>query len=179
MAEIECVCPARPDGQPRHPEGDTVTLRQSLGFTAALTVRNVIAILAPGAGIDDADILAALTEKYLYLGIESWTVVDAKGKPVPVTRAAIAEYLLSRPMVAKVVGDEADDLYTEAVVLPLLGRLSKSSPPMPTDELTSAPTPSPTPLRKRSRQSSITTSPTDAIGKISALPGGGSSYSQS
>jgi hypothetical protein len=179
MAEIECVCPPRTDGSVRHPEGDTVTLRTSLGFTSAITVRNVIALLAREEGFDDTDILAALTEKYLYLGIESWTIEDAKGKPVPVTRGAIAEYLLSRPFVAKVVGDEADELYTEAVVLPLLARRSTSSPPTPTGVSTSARTPSPTPLRKRSRPSSTTTSRTDAIGKISALPGGGSNYSQS
>lgn len=174
MAEIECICPAKPDGSVRHPEGDTVTLRERLDFRAAITVRNIIALLAAGDGFDDADILAALTEKYLYLGIETWSLVDAKGKPLPVSRAAIAEYLLADPMIAKVVGDEADDLYTAAVVLPLLGRRSTSSPPTPTDASTSQPTALPTPLRKRSRPSSTSTSQTDGTGRISASPAGAS-----
>ncbi len=179
MAEIECVCPAKPDGSARHPEGDTITLRPTLDFRAAVTVRNIMGLLAGQDGIDDADILAALTEKYLYLGIESWTLVDAKNKPVPVTRGAIAEFLLADPIIATSVGDEADELYTSAVVLPLLARLSTSSVPTPTDASTSAQTASPTPLPKRPKRSSTTTTRTDGIGTITALPGGGSNSLQS
>ncbi len=179
MATIECICPARPGGEVRHPDGDTVTLRPTLGFTASVTIRHVMALVAGADRTDDADILAALTEKYLYLGIESWTLEDARGKPVPVTRAAIAELLLSRPQVAMVVGEEADELYTGPVILPLVARLSTSSPGTPTDASTSAPTGSSTRRPKPSKQSSTTTTPTAAIATTSGLLDGASSTSPS
>lgn len=172
MATIECICPSTPDGQTRHPDGDTVTLRPALDFRSALTVRNAIALLADEPGIGDADILAALTERYLFCGIESWTLVDERGKPLPVTRANILDRLLSRPMVAMTVGDEADGLYTEAVVLPLLARRSTSSPGSPTADTTSVPSGSSMSPRTRRSPSSTTSTPTDGIETISALPAG-------
>lgn len=158
----------------RHPDGDTVTLRATLGFTDALSIRNTMAMAVGEPGVTDADILALLTERYLYLGIESWTFVDERGRPVPVTRANIAGILFANPFVAMTVGDEADELYTSAVVLPLLGRRPTSSPRSPTDASTSAPKPSSTPRPKRASPSSTTRSRTDGIATTSESPVGGS-----
>lgn len=175
MVRIDCICPLRAGGEVRHPDGDTVTLRERLDFRAALTARNTITWLKnedPDAGV--AEILAALTETYLLVGIESWSLVDAKGKPVEVSKAAIRDLLANHPDGAMQVGDAADALYTEAVLLPLLARAATSSPPTPTGASTSASPPSSTKPPKPSRPSSITTTPTDATETTSPSPGGAS-----
>ena len=177
---IECICPPRADGEPRHPAGDTVTLRERLDFRAALTARNTMILLKtedPDAGT--AEILAALTETYLLVGVESWSLVDAKGKPVEVSKAAIRECLLSHPDVAMTVGNAADELYSASVILPLVALARTSSPPTPTTESTSAPRPSSVKRPRQSKPSSITPFPTDATVTTSALPVGASSSSQS
>lgn len=180
MVSIECICPPRADGSPRHPGGDTVTLRERLDFRAALTARNTMIVIKtedPDAGT--AEILAALTETYLLGGIVAWSLVDAKGKPIEPSKPAIREHLLSRPDIAMVVGDAADELYSQAVLLPLLARAQSSSPPTPTAASTSAVT-APMPLRqRRSRPSSTTTTPTDGTETTSPSPAGASSSSPS
>jgi len=177
---IECICPPRADGEPRHPAGDTVTLRERLDFRAALTARNTMILLKtedPDAGT--AEILAALTETYLLVGVESWSLVDAKGKPVEVSKAAIRECLLSHPDVAMTVGNAADELYSASVILPLVALARTSSPPTPTTESTSAPRPSSVKRPRPSKPSSITPFRTDVTVTTSALPVGVSSSSQS
>jgi hypothetical protein len=176
---IECICPPKADGSPRHPAGDTVTLRERLDFRAALTARNTMILLKtedPDAGT--AEILAALTETYLLVGIESWSVVDAKGKPVEPTKAAIREVLLSRPDIAMTVGNAADDLYSAAVLLPLVAMAQTFSPPTPTNESTSAPRMASEKRPRQSKPSSITPFPTDVTVTTSSSPVGVSSSSQ-
>lgn len=179
MAQIDCICPPKADGEPRHPGGDTVALRERLDFRSALTARNAFLVLkAEDPDATTADVLAVLTETYLLLGVESWTAVDAKGKPVPVSKAAIREMLFSHPEAAMVVGDEADSLYAEAVINPLVARASTSSLGTPTPASTSATTTtSPTPP-KPSKRSSTTTSRTADIVPISGSRAGDSSSSQ-
>jgi hypothetical protein len=175
MVKIECICPPRADGTERHPDGDTVTLRERLDFRAALAARNSIVMLKnedPDA--TSGDILATLTETYLLGGVESWSLVDERGKPVEVSRTAIRERLLSHVDAAMIVGDAADELYAASVILPLLKRAQDSSPPTPTSASTSA-TMAPSPKRpKPSKRSSITTIPTAATATTSPSPDGDS-----
>jgi hypothetical protein len=176
---IECICPPKADGSPRHPAGDTVTLRERLDFRAALTARNTMILVKtgdPDAGT--AEILAALTETYLLVGIESWSLTDGKGKSVEVSKAAIRECLLSHPDVAMTVGNAADELYSASVILPLVALARTSSPPTPTTESTSAPKPSSARRPKPSKPSSITPFPMDATATTSPLPAGASSSSR-
>lgn len=178
--QIDCLCPPNARGETRHPDGDTVTLRERLDFRAALTARNTMVLVKqedPDAS--PADILAALTEVYLLIGITGWTLVDAKNRPVEVSRATIREHLLSNPDVAMVVGDAADEMYSAAVILPLMARANNSSPPTPIEGSTSATKPSTPRSRKPSSPSSITTIPTDATATTSLPPAGGSSSSPS
>lgn len=176
--KIPCPCPAidGPQGpRERHPGGDTVTLRPMLDFRAAMTARNAVTIAReddPELGFED--ILTILTEVYILQGVESWTLVDAKGKPLPVTRGAIREKILSDQTRALLVGDAADDLYAKAVMLPLLQEAPTFSPDTPTDESTSR-TIGSSPEKaapKRPKRSSITISRTDGIVETSASPGG-------
>ena len=161
MATIACHCPVNRDGSVRHPDGDTVTVRPTLDFQGAVTVRNLIALMSGEVGVNDADILAALSETYLYHGVESWTFVDDKGNDVPVTRESIHDLLLAHPLDAMLVSDEADALYQPAVVLPLVERALGSLRNTLTDGSTSATTPSSEPPLTPSSPSSTSTTQTD------------------
>ena len=175
MARIPCICPGTPH------DGDTVTLRPKLGFREAMTMQKaiVMARTQQDEDLEVAEILAILAESYVRHGVESWTLVDEAGKAIPVSAAAVDRYLLPHIAAAMDVAEEADDLYQEVVLLPLLTRGSKSSQPTPTTDSTSPSTGSgPDPL-KPSRPSSTTTSPTDAIETTSASPDGVSNSSPS
>ena len=175
MATIECVCPPKA-GETRHPQGDTVTLRAKLDFRSALTARNTVVVLkAEDPDASTADILAALTEVYLLVGIESWSLSDERGKAVPVSRVAIRALMDDHPEAAMTIGDEADEMYSEAVIAPLVARAQTSSPLTPMAASTSATNGSSPKRPKRSRPSSISTTPTDGIERMSASPAGGSS----
>lgn len=162
------------------PGGVEVTLRPTLGFRAVASIRNEIQILRqddddPSVG----DILAVLTEGYILHGIESWSLLDDDGDPLPVTRSNIRVRILSDLTAASILGDYADNLYAKSVMLPLLAAASSSSPPTPTDTSTSAPTDSSSTPPKRSKPSSISTIPTADTGTTSKSPDGDSSSSQS
>jgi hypothetical protein len=179
IVNVACICPETSNGV-RHPEGDAVTLRERLGFRSAVTMQKVIATLRDEIEEpSSADILAALTEAYVVYGIESWTLVDARGKAIPVNRATIEEHLLSDLTAALAVADVADDLYQETVLLPLLMRGSASSVTTPTTESTSPETSSPDEPPTPSKPSSITTSPMGVIATTSPSLDGGSNSSQS
>lgn len=175
---IRCVCPPKADGSPRH-EGDTVTLRDTLGFREVTTIRNLAGTLDREDPLFVAEILAAMTEGYVVFGVSGWSLVDDKGKPLTVDRKVIREHILANVDVAAEVGDAADELYGDKVMLPLLNRASRSSQDSPTDSSTSPTTDTspkrPTPLRR----SSTGNSPTADTGTTSSLPDGGSSSSQS
>ena len=180
--QIPCLCPPKADGTARH-EQDEVTLRETLDFRQATAIRNAIAFAkADDPDISPADLLAILTEGYVLHGVESWTLqgLDDKGRPfnLPVTKPAIREKLLSDPLLAEGIGDAADGLYAEAILLPLLNRALASSPPTPTVESTSARNGRSKPP-KPSKPSSTTTIQTGGTAKITALPGGVSSSSPS
>lgn len=155
---IRCIC--APDGS-RHPEGDTVVLRDRLDFQGVASMRWAVAVQKqsdPGASM--AQTFALLTEHYVLAGVESWTLRDEDNKPIEVSSAAIREHLLSHIDEAIAVADAADDLYLE-VVLPLLLGSSTSSPPTPTIGSTSPTTGSSGKPPKRSKPSSISTIRTD------------------
>ena len=146
-----CRCP----GTPHH--HDTVTLRGEPSTPMGIAGWTVASL---GGAL--WDIQARLADVWLKYGILDWSFVDAAGKPVPVTPANVEEYL---PFGAggMEVANRADELYSDTVLSPLAARMSKSSPPTPTDDSTSASPPSsPTP-RARSRRSS----PTESAGTSS------------
>lgn len=169
---IECICP--PSGG-RHGH-DTVTLSDHLDFTSAVKVRNAISATYhddPDAAY--TDVLAVLTEVYLLCGIESWSLIGEDGKPLEAHRPNIRRYLLSNLLVAMEVGNAADDLYAEAVVLPLVRKALTSSPDTQTDESTSPPTGSTEQPPRRSSPSSTSTTPTVVTEETSSPLAGDSS----
>ncbi len=182
MVKIACICPPKA-GETRHPGGDDITLREHLDFRGAVACRNAIFVLKsedPESSI--GDVAAVLTEQYLLNGVIGWTLVDDKGKAIEVTRARIRDLLMAHTDEAMTVGEAADDLYSEAVMRPLLAAADKDSmslPPTPTDESTSVTNGSPTGNRKPSKRSLTTSSLTVDIEPTSALLVGGSNYSRS
>lgn len=181
---IRCICPPKADGEPRH-EGDTITLRDTLGFVATQTARNAIHLARSeaaeqGTNLDAAYALALLTEQYLVLGIEAWTLVDEKGKAIPVNRATIRAFLEGEADdVVSFVSDEADGIYARKVMLPLLATAATSSQPTPTAGSTSPTRGSGRARKARSSPSSITSIPTAGTATTSRRRAGGSSSSQS
>lgn len=171
---IACVCPGAPH------ERDTITLRDRLDFRSAIALRNVaVNARVNDPGISTEEIMAILTEGYLLHGVESWTIVDDRGKAIPVSRATIQDRLLAHVMEASEVGNAADTLYAMATIIPLVIAASDYSPPTPIDESTSATSAGPSTSRKRSRRSSTSTIPTAGIAKTSGLLDGVSSSSPS
>ena len=67
---VACLCPPNAAGEVRHPAGDEITLREHLDFRAALTAQNTMVIARREPDATVADVLAALTETYLLVGIE-------------------------------------------------------------------------------------------------------------
>lgn len=179
MANIDCVCPPKADGEPRHPDGDTVTLRERLDFPAATAINYALRqAREEDPDVDGATMLAVMSEKYLLFGIESWSIVDEKGKPLEVTKPNIRSVLLTRDLVALApIVNEADVIYQPQVLAPLVAAAQKSSSSTPTEPLTSPPTDSPVPLQKRSKRSSTSTIPTADTEMTSQSPDGGSSSS--
>jgi hypothetical protein len=172
---IDCICP----GQAH--DSDTVNLRDKLDFQQASACRNAVRLLygdgSQGAPLE-GEILAALTVSYLFVGIESWTLKDEAGKPVPVNRGTIAQYLMADDVAAETVGDVADGLYSAKVVLPLGVMASRSSRATPTPDSTSVPKALPTELPKPSSQSLTSTTRTAGTGTTSKSRGGDSKSSQ-
>ena len=165
---VPCICPW-PDDIVPHPDGDTIGLVDRLDFFRATAIRKSLAFI----NSDDpearaVEVLARLSLAYVMFGIERWTVVDAKGKAVPVSHAAIRSSLLANDTAASIVVEAADELYQQAVLLPLMAGASTSSPPMPTGGSTSRRTGSSKKPRTRSSPSSTTTSRTDGIGTMSS-----------
>jgi len=170
---IPCVCSA-------DHETDTVTLRDALSPHDAMALDKDIQVMrAEDPDATAGDVLATLSEGYIVRGISSWTLVGEDGEPLPVTKSAIRSLILPNLEAANAIAEEADGLYAEAVMLPLLSRASTSSPPTPTEDSTSAPTDSGSTPPTPSRPFSTTTTPMDDIGQTFASPGGVSSFSPS
>jgi hypothetical protein len=171
--QIKCVCPGSPH------ETDRITLRDKLDSHASITVRKALGMVEN----DDprsrtAEVLAVLSEFYVLMGVQSWSLVDEGGKPLDISQSAIRARLLESPDIDLVI-EAADGLYNEAILLPLLTRASMSSPPTPTDESTSAPMDSTPKSPKPSRRSSTSTTQTVGTETTSLSLVGVSNTSQS
>ncbi len=166
--KVKCLCPPRPDGLPRH-EADYVNLRDRLDFRQAVAVRVDIRETVKAGG-SEGELEGMLAESYVLHGVESWSLVDEKNKPLPLTRENLRNVLLADYDTGQEVANEADNLYTEAVVLPLLQRASTSLQGSPMPDSTS-PT-NGTPTRKPRSRSSTSTTPTGDTGTTSPRPAG-------
>jgi hypothetical protein len=116
----DCACPGQPHGE----EGDIVFLAPTPSLACGLAAQ---ADMVKAAG--DGSFLAQLWQvTYLRHGAVAWNFLDARGKPLPFdVEAILADYSIAQP-----AAEKADELYGEAVMRPLLNRLSTISPDGPT-----------------------------------------------
>jgi hypothetical protein len=147
---IPCPCPGSPH------EADTIGLREKLGLAAGIAIQRLV-IDANQDRPDTAELAGRLAEGYLLHGVESWSLVDESGQPVPVTEVTIRHRLLDDFSIAAPVADAADGLYMAAVILPLVNRAQTSSPSTPTNGSTSRPRSGTSKRPKPSKRSSTTT----------------------
>ena len=175
-----CQCPNTP-----HADGDVVRLRERLGLAAGIAVQKLI-IEANTAdnNIEGARRTGLMAEGLLLYGVESWNLVGLDGHPLPVSPETIRVQLLDDFERGQVASEKADDLYSLAVLSPLLKQVRTLSPPSPRDGSTSATgssekakaaSPSTRSSRKppkRSKPSSITSTQTGAITVTSSSPVG-------
>jgi hypothetical protein len=178
--KVPCTCPPKANGEPRHDQ-DTITFRDRLDFRGGMVIRKAITMLKvedPDSGA--AEVLAAMSEHYMLEGIAGWTLIDEKGKAVECDKPAIRRFIAEHPdIVMDDLVDEADNLYAEQVLLPLVRRAQTSSQPLPTEPSTSAETGSEETPRKPSRRSSTSTTRTNGITATTSPPAGDSSTSPS
>ena len=138
-----CRCPGSPHAS------DTVTLRGEPSVEMAAAAWGATAV-----GGTLWDIQARYAGIWLHYGIVDWSFVDAKGKAELIYPGNI-DRLIPFSQGGMEVFDKADDLYSDAVLSPLGARMSKLSPPTPTEASTSPSPPSgdgsPTPSEPSSR----------------------------
>lgn len=137
-----------------------VSLRPKLGLAAGIELQQKFrALLLMDPRPTHPEITGILTEAYLLVGVEEWTLADEMG-PIPVSRENIAKYLLSDFELAQPVADKADDLYYGPVLSPLVASLSNSLLDTRTKRSTSAMNGSSPRRRKQSKRSSTSTTQT-------------------
>jgi hypothetical protein len=131
-----CQCPGTPHAQ------DEVYLLPRLTFDGGAAAE---AVLERAIGGGDAEAIAVpLMHAYLEHQVVGWNLTDAAGAPLPYTRDLLVRDWES----ARIVADKADDLYSGALLAPLLAAASQSSPGGPTAASTSARTPTASRRRK-------------------------------
>jgi hypothetical protein len=151
-----CRCIGRAD-TPVHPDGDEVYLAPEASMTCGLRANG--AITASGGDISLLEPLMARI--FIDEGIVGWTFVDEDGDPVPVTHGSI-ERLLPWGHGGSLVSERANDLYSGAILDPLVRRWSATQRPGPTGDSTSAISSSRRPRRSSSKSSSPEPSETPA-----------------
>ncbi len=173
--KTRCLCPNK-----GHDE-ETIFLRDKLDFHQATTITKAIGFIeTEDPDTRPAEVLATLSEFYVLMGIERWTILDERRKPLPVSHSAIRAHVLSDFEVASAVVEEADELYKQQILLPLLRKAASSSRPSPTGEKTSPKQRGERQKRPRPlKQSSISTTQTVDTGTTSSSLGGVSSFSPS
>jgi len=134
------------------PDGNWVRLAPHLSLTAGAGVMAAIR----GAESTNAEVEAAIAAAFLRQGIIAWSMVDADGKPLPITNANIDARL--DWVTAHDVAEKCNELYAADLFRPFLPKIAKSSLPGPKDASTSLPTESgatlPTPSKPSSRHGS-------------------------
>ena len=145
-----CRCIGRADASPVHPDGDEVYLAPEASMTCGLRANGAIT----AAGGDVSILEPTMARIFIDEGIVGWTFVDEDGDPIPVTPGSI-DRLLPWGRGGAIVSERANDLYSGAILDPLVRRLSATRRPGPTGDSTSVIKP----LRPRHPSSSKSSSP--------------------
>lgn len=150
----DCACPDQP-----HTDGDIVYLLPMLGLEGGAAAELDVSAIQhlPEARRANA-LYARWAATYVEYGAVGWNLTDAKGKPVPFD----VSVLVNDYSKGRLVAEKASDLYSEAVMLPLLEtameRLREEAEPSPDGSTEPSTSPIPLATRKPSRSSSRGTS---------------------
>jgi hypothetical protein len=152
-------------------EGLHVYLRPALDWEAVSAIKWDVLVKKEQAGEDlpAGEIIGLLQKGYIVYGIARWDL------PIPLTRPNVRREILANTERASIVAEKADELYSEQVLLPLVKMGAKSSLATSTNGSTSATTGSSVAPRRRSKRSSTSITPMDAIDMTSSGPAGDSS----
>jgi len=156
----ECRCPGAP-----HPE-DWVGMHPQ----ATVSIGAAIYGAVRASGDDNVMLQGHFARIFTAFGIRSWSFVDEAGDPIPIDPSQsgwqdLIDTLLPWANGGQQVSEHGDQLYSMAILRPLLSRTSKQSQGGQMAGLTSA-TPASLPApRKRSRRSS----PVASAGKRSVV----------
>jgi hypothetical protein len=131
----DCQCPGTPhNGKDGADDGDIVYLRPVLGFAAgAEAVRmlgEAMIVVSPTGGgpsgqdpiVDNSRSGELVGPVYIRAGVTGWNLVNEDG-PVPLD----VEVLLANYTWAYPIAEAADDLYSQALIDPLLKRMNGTS----------------------------------------------------
>lgn len=138
----DCACPNTPH------DGDTVDLLAKPSLALGLAAHSDMnATIDPAGVVDGAKLKERWFQTYLRLGAVGWNLTDDDGSAVPFNvDELLADYAFAYP-----VAEKADELYSEAILRPLLERLSAISRNGQTAASTS---PRATSIRSRRKSSS-------------------------
>lgn len=132
----DCACPGGPhDGMEGRDDGDWVEMKPALSFTAGAEALRMMAsalvVVSPSGGgpdgtdpvIDNSRADGLVGPVYVREGVKSWNVVDEDGVAVPLD----VDLILSNYGWAYPIAEAGDDLYSGALLAPLLKRTSGQS----------------------------------------------------
>jgi hypothetical protein len=118
----DCACPGTP-----HTDGDTVTFRDQLDFSANA---RAVGLIFSGEGEPNS---TKAWPVYLHEGPIAWNLLDEDGEPVLLTRDALDALEFADQYE---IADRADDIYRDTVLAPLVRRMNALSKAGPTPKLT-------------------------------------------
>ncbi len=124
LVTIDCSCRGKPH------DHDTVVLNPEVSLPLGIAAAAVINRMT-----DETTGIGELSPVYLRFGVVAWTLVDADGKPEPVTPQRIAARLTYANGGFEVV-EAAAGLYSETVMRPLLAARARFLQALPQDHLT-------------------------------------------
>lgn len=121
----DCACP----GTPHADEGDLVYLRPTLSLAGGIAAQQDLVASNGEAN----ELVRRWLVTYVRYGAKSWNLLDEAGQPVPFD----VDVLLDDFTLAEPVAEQANDLYSEAVLRPLAMSRSRTSRTGPTAASTS------------------------------------------
>ena len=130
---IRCPCPPV-DGEPRHPDGDSVDVRSQFGYGDSLALAKKSVQYRVGLDKDQQAIVLPYTDAFLQhetlleLAIKSWTIVTESGEPLPVGLPTI---LMLPEDIGNVIAERINELYeaSKATVPNVSGGQSPATSP--------------------------------------------------
>lgn len=148
---VACPCPGTPH------DGDTVYLHPTISLKGGSIAQRKFIDMS-GGGTDADEVFGSLIEVYVRYGVAETTLTGEDGNDLSLEQAI--GVLLGNFALGSEVATKADELYSKALLDPLLAQVSTSSRRSQTNGSTSRRNPSRATRQKPSKPSSTPTSQT-------------------